>query len=146
METNDNDKLLKKDLQEAIQKNLPAQVAGELRKRLEELDSKDRLIQTLEETCEDQHELIVKQVKQLDQHGILDKRFEAVSAREADIEKADQRITTVLLEKDLECEKAKNDNTYAFMTALLRNAEFRKEVLGKIGSVHENKTTSESRE
>jgi hypothetical protein len=119
---------IQKDIQDAIEKQLPAQVGEVLRTRLEQAEKDAATVKhnatTLAEFRSDIRKLesqVEARDAKLKQHGDIDKREAEVAQRERDL-----KIT--LLEAQLVTEKDKSAFVKEVALGLVRNAEFRRSV------------------
>ncbi len=119
---------IQKDIQDAIEKQLPAQVGEVLRTRLEQAEKDAALVKsqaaTITEFRSDVRKLeaqVETRDARLKQHAEIDKREAEVSQRERDL-----KIT--LLEAQLVTERDKSAFAKEVALGLVRNAEFRRTI------------------
>ena len=129
-------KELEKEIAEAIEKNLPAQVGKSLQERLKKV-----------ELLEDENESLRNRIKEVDLevvklNGVIskyseqDQRNSTLEVREKVVEEKERRLEIELLTLKVSEAEKRADMVSGFMSGLVRNSEFRREVVNsKSGSV-----------
>ena len=138
-----------KDVEEAIEKSLPSQVATILKKRLEEADALQEEVAELSNRNQVQAHSIDELREAAKQHGYLQGRESEVEEKEQEVNEREKKLDVTILENKLVSADSVISTLANFMSGLARNIEFRKNFSGDVplaggGTTYANNDTTET--
>jgi hypothetical protein len=119
---------MKKEINEIIEKNLPAQVGQVLRERLEKADKDEALVSSLRGQIEVLKKDVETGLNTIKKYGEKDSRNNNLDAREKAIKEGEIQLKVDTLEYQLESEKDKTKHAKELAMGLVRNTAYRKEL------------------
>ena len=121
---------LQKQIHKLINEDLPSKVGQELKKELESLailrDEREEQDNTIKELQKDLN-LVRKELKE---HQSLDDKRENLRVRERAIEEGERNMKIAELKYQLQAEKDKTTHAVNINNQLVRNVEYRSDVMG----------------
>jgi len=118
------------DIQESIQKNLPAHVGDVLKTRLEKADADAKAVASLTTQAE---ELRATASKAMDASHKAQEEHKAMDEREAAAKEAERDLRVKVLEIELFAEKRISTTLTDVLSRLVRNTDYRTTVFGTQG-------------
>lgn len=122
-------KELEKEIAEAIEKNLPAQVGKSLQERLKKVELLEIDNETLRSKVTDKDSEIEKLNETISTYKELDQRNSTLEVREKVVEEKERKIEVELLTLKVSEAERRADMVSGFMSGLVRNTTFKKEVI-----------------
>jgi len=120
------------DIKEAIDKNLPAQLSGVLKERLEEADELQKEVAELSNKNQVQTHTIDELREDARHHGSLLGRENDVKEKEAAVDEQEKKLNVTILEAQLMSERRVVETLTGFVAGLARNTEFKRTFFGDI--------------
>ena len=133
---------MREEIEDIMQRHMPAQLSGVLRDRLTELEEKE---QELETTKKQYSELSVRYDSLETEANDLRRKIQLCEQREASLIAGEdalaqekQHLKTLILEADIEREREFSAKTWGVMDSLVRNTNYRENVFRNQKSIYDN--------
>lgn len=122
-------KELEKEIAEAIEKNLPAQVGKSLQERLKKVELLEIDNETLRSEVRNKDFQIEKLNETISTYKELDQRNSALEVREKVVEEKERKLEIEILTLKVSEAEKRADMVSGFMSGLVRNTAFKKDVI-----------------
>ena len=123
---------LTKEINEAIRKNLPEHLSGELKQIIEQNQQRKEQIECQDETIKENLVNYKKLEEMVNKHKSIDEREAFLSNKEREIGVTERNLKITLLEKDVTLERACNEQLQMFLNNLTNNVVVKKNIVGNI--------------